>query len=72
MSNMTLSIPEALHKRMMRHAELEWETIAKTAFERKISEIEFMEKALSKSKLTEEEAERIGHKIKSEMRKRFA
>lgn len=30
-----------------------------------------LERLLSKSKLTEEDAERIGHEIKSRIRKRF-
>lgn len=72
MVNMTLSIPEEVHKRMERHTELKWSDIARKAFERKLEEIEFMEKVLSKSKLTEEDAEKIGHKIKAEIRKRFA
>jgi len=72
MVNMTLSVPDDLHKRMKRHAELKWSEIARQTFERKVSEVEFMEKALKNSKLTEDDAERIGHHIKAEMRKRFA
>lgn len=72
MTNMTLSVPEELHKKMKHHTELKWSDIARKAFERKIAEVEFMEKALRKSKLTEEDAERIGHQIKAEIRKRFA
>lgn len=71
MTNMTLSIPEELHKKMMRHVEFKWSEIARQAFERKLTEVEFMEKALRKSKLTEEDAERIGHSIKAAIRKRF-
>lgn len=71
MTNMTLSIPNELHKRMKQHTELKWSDVARKAFERKLAEFEFMEKTLSKSKLTEEDAEKIGHKIKAEIRKRF-
>jgi len=72
MTNMTLSIPEDLSKRMKRHTELKWSDVARQAFERKLKEIEFMKRVLSKSKLSEEDAEKIGHKIKAEIRKRFS
>ena len=68
---MTLSIPEQLHKKIKLHTELKWSDIARQAFEKKLNEIEFMENVLRNSKLTEEDAEEIGHKIKAEIRKRF-
>lgn len=71
MPNMTLTIPEEMHEKMKHHTELKWSDVARQAFERKLIEVEMMEKILSKSKLTEEDAERIGHKIKGEIRKRF-
>jgi predicted CopG family antitoxin len=72
MPNMTLSIPEELHKKMKRHTELKWSDVARQAFEKKVDEVEFMEKVLSRSKLEEKDAERIGHAIKSKMSKRFS
>lgn len=72
MPNMTLSISEELHKKMKRHTELKWSDIARQAFERKLGEVELMEKILSKSELTEKDAERIGHQIKSKVSKRFS
>ena len=38
---------------------------------RKIIEIELMDKLLEKSKLTEADAERIGHRINTRLRKRI-
>ncbi len=72
MVNMTLSIPDDLHKKMRQHTELKWSDIARQAFEKKIKEIELMNKVLSKSELTEKDAERIGHQIKDKIGKRFA
>jgi len=72
MTNMTLSVPEDLHKKMKEHTELKWSDIARQAFEKKLREIELAEKLLSKSELTEEDAERIGHTIKGKIRKRFS
>ncbi len=71
MVNMTLSIPEELYKEMQRHSEFKWSEIAREAFEKKIKELHWIEVVLSKSKLTEEDAEQIGHKIKHEIAKRF-
>ena len=72
MTNMTLSIPEDLHRKMKHHTELKWSDIARQAFEKKVEELELTEKLLAKSELTEEDAERIGHGIKHKMRKRFS
>lgn len=72
MGNVTLSIPEELHQKMKQHSELKWSEIARQAFERKLIEIELVKKMLEKSKLTEKDAEKIGNRIKSEMRKRFS
>jgi len=71
MGNITLSVPEELHKKMRKHTELKWSDIARQAFEKKLKEIELMADLLSKSELTEQDAERIGHAIKAEARKRF-
>ena len=69
---MTLSIPEELHKKMKRHTEFKWSDVARQAFEKKINEAEFMDRVLKNSELSEEDAERVGHKIKSKMRQRFS
>ena len=71
MSNMTLSVPEKLHKEMAVHSEIKWSDVARQAFEKKIKELHWMDKVLEKSELTEEDAERIGHGIKAEIAKRF-
>ncbi len=71
MANMTLSVSDDLQKKMKQHTEIKWSDIARQAFETKLGQLEFMEKVLAKSKLTEDDAEKIGHKIKGEIRKRF-
>jgi len=72
MPNMTLSIPQELHKEMQQHSEIKWSDIARQAFEKKVKELHWIDKLLEKSELSEEDAERIGHKIKHEIRKRFS
>ena len=71
MANMTLSLPEQLHKEMVVHSEIRWSDIARQAFEKKVKELHWMDKVLEKSTLNERAAEEIGHKLKKEIRKRF-
>ncbi len=71
MGNMTLSIPEELHKELVVHSEIKWSDIARQAFEKKIQELHWMDRLLQKSTLTQKDADEIGHKIKGEIFKRF-
>lgn len=71
MVNMTLSIPEGLHQEMTSHSEIKWSDVARQAFEKKVTELHWMDTLLEKSQLTEKDAEAIGHKIKHEMGPRF-
>lgn len=40
MVNMTMAIPEQLHKVMKRHAEIKWTEVARQAIEKKARELE--------------------------------
>ena len=71
MSNLTLAIPDELKNKMDKHSEIRWSNVAREAFEEKIRKLELMNSLLETSKFTEEDAEEIGHKIKSEIRRRF-
>ena len=71
MANMTLSVADNLHKEMQVHSEIKWSDVARQAFEKKVKELHWIDKLLEKSKLTEEDADKIGHKIKGEILKRF-
>ena len=70
MTNMTLAIPEDLHEIMQKHKEIKWSEVARQAIWDKAKKLEIMDSILSKSKLTEEDAERIGNKIKHGIAKR--
>ena len=71
MVNITLSVPVELFKEMKRHKELKWSEVARQAIKRRLEEIRAADRLLSKSELTEDDAERIGHEIKHEIRKRL-
>ncbi len=70
MTNMTLAIPEELHAVMKKHGEIKWSEVARRALWLQARKLEIMDKILSKSNLTEEDAENIGHKIKHGIAKR--
>jgi len=71
MVNMTLSIPEELHKKMKKHSEMRWSEIARRAIEQRINDLEVMDKIAAKSKLTKKDALEIGKKINRGIAKRL-
>ena len=71
MGNMTLAIPDELQKKMAKHKDIRWSSVARESFEQRVKELELMDKILMGSKLTEPDAEKIGQGIKAEIRKRF-
>jgi len=70
MVNMTLAVPEELHQVMKEHTEIKWSEIARRALWEHAKRLELMEKLVAGSRLTEEQAEVIGRKIKAGLRKR--
>ncbi len=70
MTNMTLAIPDELHKIIKKHKEIKWTEIARQAMWEKARKLEIMDKILSKSELTEKDAIEIGKKIKREIAKK--
>lgn len=70
MTNMTLAIPEDLHEIIKKHKEIKWSEVARQALWDQARKVELMDKLLAKSRLTEKDAEEIGHKIKHGIAKR--
>ena len=70
MVNMTLAVPEELHKLMKKHADIKWSEGARRALGEKAKKIEDFDKMLENSKLTEEDVKVIGAKIKRSIAKR--
>ena len=71
MVNITLSVSKELFKEMKAHREFKWSEVARQAIKRKLEELRSMDKLLSKSELSESDAEEIGHKIKHDIRNRL-
>ncbi len=71
MTNMTLAIPDELHKKMKEFSDIRWAEVARNAIEQRIEDLEVMNRIASKSKLTKKDVEEISKKIKSAAAKRF-
>ena len=70
MANMTLAIPDDLHKKMKQHKEISWSEVARQAFKRKIATADAlarMDHILRNSELTKKDIEELSSKIKREM-----
>ena len=71
MVNMTLSIPEELHKKMKQISDVRWSEVARRAIEERINDLEVMNKIASKSKLTKKDVDELSKKIKRSATKKF-
>ena len=64
MVNMTLAVPEDLHRVMRRHPEIRWSEVARRGLREYAERIEFLDRLTSGSELKEGDVERISHRIK--------
>ena len=71
MTNMTLSIPEELMKKMKLFREVKWSEVARQAIEKRIDDLLVMEKIAQKSRLTQKDVGELSGLIKSSMAKRM-
>ena len=71
MTNMTLSLPEELAKKMKSFPEIRWSEIARQAIEKRVHDLEIMNKIASKSKLTQKDVEEISKSIKASAAKKL-
>ena len=72
MANITLSVPDDLHKKMKHFNEIRWSEIARKAIEERVRTLEQIEQIASKSKLSESDILEFSKKLKSFANKRFA
>ena len=71
MANITLSIPNEIHKQMKHFSEVKWSEIARKAIIEKLELLQLAEKLALKSKLTKEDVSDFNKKIKASATKRF-
>ena len=71
MGNITLSMPEEVHKEMKRFSEVKWSEVARKAIIEKLDALSLAEKLSKQSKLSEKDVKDFSKKIKSLATKRF-
>ena len=71
MGNITLSVPENIHKQMRHFSEVKWSEVARKAIIERLEILLLAEKLAQKSKLTKKDVENFSKKIKSSSSKRF-
>ncbi len=64
MANLTLAIPADLKAEMKKFAEINWSEVARQAIVEKIQTLEAMDRILTKSTLTERQANEVGRQIR--------
>ena len=64
MVNITLSIPDELHKVVKQHPEIKWSEVARQAMLEYAQKLKMMDEITGKSELTDMGAEEIGNLIK--------
>jgi len=65
MANMTLSIPDNIHKEMKDFTEVRWSEVARKAIVDKLETLKLAENLAKKSKLTQADVNDFSKKIKS-------
>jgi len=71
MGNITLSIPNNIHKEMKHFSEVKWSEVARKAIVERIDILRLAESLAKKSKLSQRDVEEFSKKIKSNAAKRF-
>ena len=71
MGNITLSVPEEVHKEMRLFSEVRWSEVARRAIVEKLESLRMAERLAKKSKLTKGDVENFSNKIKSLATNRF-
>ncbi len=71
MTTMTLSVPAELKHKLEEFPEINWSAVARQAFMQKIKDLEFLKEFKAESEMTEEEAVKLGKKVRKKLAKKF-
>ena len=71
MGNITLSVPENIHKDMKHFSEIRWSEVARKAIVEKLEALHLAESLAKKSRLTEKDVQEFSKKIRARATKRF-
>jgi len=71
MTTITLAVPEEMKKKMDTFQEMNWSEVARQAFRQKIEDLEFLRRFKQESKLTQQDAQRLGKQVSKAISKRL-
>ncbi len=67
MPNVTLTLPEELHRKMKKHSEIRWSEVVRKTISKKIEDLELIDRLAMKSKLTGKDVDEIASRINREV-----
>ena len=70
MANITLAIPDNLHKKLRKHNEIRWSEVIRQVLQKNLEQLEMMDEIVKKSKFSTRNIEEIGDKIKEGIARR--
>lgn len=71
MANMTIAIPDKLHKELKKFSDVRWSEVARRAIVGKLEILREIERITNKSKLTSKDVEEFSKLVKKSSNKRF-
>ena len=72
MANITLALPESVHRIVKQHKEIRWSEIARAAISNHAAKLEMMDRIASKSKLSLKDIEELNERVKEGLQRRYA
>jgi hypothetical protein len=71
MANMTLAIPDELQRKLRKHTEIRWSEVVRLALEKKVADLEMMDRLTNRSRLTKKDADEIAEIVDSEVARKL-
>ncbi len=71
MPNITLAVPEELHRKMRAHPEIRWSEVVRRILSKNLEDLERMEAIAKHSTLTARDVDELAHLVNEGMRRRL-
>ena len=72
MPNITLTLPEEIHRLVKKHSEINWSEVVRKTISKQAMKLELMDKLTAKSKLTLKDIEEVNEELKKDLFKRYS
>lgn len=70
MPNVTIAVPEEMHREMKRHSTVKWPEVMRQAIARELELLHVFDKVFAESTMTEDDAIELGREVRAAMAKR--